>query len=443
MTMSLQELQAKVQAQKTLIPSLYGDVDFSITPERFTDDINIDSTMPGKIAKKFRKDYLADKEAVERFRAYTMLGDTVADAYAALMPDYGLHGLITMLKKACDQGIDSVENAPQELKAFISAMETIPDWVDMDLVEKGARATRIHMATIVPYALRGTFIATFMNKYSGLPMALTGSLASESSVQRVNETGSFFTTASLPGALKRDGVAFKAAAMVRLMHSMVRFNILKRSDKWDIETYGIPIPQVDQMPAGTIPAFLTAFRAMSKGRKTFTQRERGIVELCRYQSYLLGLPADLLPDTPEGIVKITMTYAATLRDGYDDSTCGELTRATMAGYRPKDKSLKSRIYNEVERGFSKVFFQRVFLANDDKNLAKVMGVEPSLKDYLAFASASVWVTPQLVAHTLALKVPGLEKIADRSLIHRINKLLVEYGHAEYTTDAEKYKPAVA
>jgi hypothetical protein len=443
MTMPLAELQEKVQSQKTLIPSLYGEVDFSITPERFTDDINIDSSMPGKMAKKHRKDFLADKEEVERFRAYTMLGDTVADAYAALLPEYGLPKLISMLKQACDEGIDSVDKAPQELKDFMEALETVPDWVDMDLVEQGARASRIHMATIVPYALRGTFIATFMNKYSGLPMALTGSLANESSVQRVNETGSFFTTASLPGALKRDGVAFKAAAMVRLMHSMVRFNILKRSDKWDIETYGIPIPQVDQMPAGTIPAFLTAFRAMSKGRKTFTKRERGIIELCRYQSYLLGLPEDLLPSTPEGIVKITMTYAATLRDGYDDSTCGELTRATINSYRPKDKSLRSRIYNEVERSFSIVFFSRVFLANNEKNMAKIMGVEASAKDYLLFALASLYVTPQIAAHTIALNIPGVSQLADKNLIHRINKLLVEYGHAEYTTDAEKYKPAVA
>lgn len=442
MTMPLAELQAKVLSQKELIPSLYGDVDFSITPERFTNDINVDSTMPSKMARKHRPDYLADTEEVERFRAYTMLGDTVADAYAALMPQYGLGKLITMLKKACDEGIETVEDAPQELKNFIHAMETIPEWLDMDLVDYGARATRIHMATIVPYALRGTFIATFMNKYSGLPMALTGSLASESSVGRVNETGSFFTTASLPGALRRNGVAFKAAAMVRLMHSMVRFNILKRSGKWDISTYGIPIPQVDQMPAGTIPAFLTAFRAVSKGRNTFTKRERGIVELCRYQSYLLGLPEDLLPATPEGIVKITMTYAATLRDGYDDNTCGELTRATMAGYRPRDKSLKSRIYNEVEKSFSKVFFSRVFLANDEKGLATIMGVKPSAKDYGLFALGSLYVTPQLIAHTLALQIPGLNKIADKNLIHRINKLLVEYGHAEYTTDVEKYKPAV-
>ena len=38
-----------------------------------------------------------------------------------------------------------------------------------------------------------------------------------------------------PGALERYGQGFKAAAMVRLMHSMVRFNILKRSKVWDVQ----------------------------------------------------------------------------------------------------------------------------------------------------------------------------------------------------------------
>ncbi len=443
MTMSLEDLQTKVRSQKDLIPSLYGDVDFSVTPERFTDDIQIDSAMPDRMERKYRKDILADTESVERFRAYTMLGDTVADAYAALMPEHGLHKLIAMLKQACDEGIESVEDAPEELKAFIEALETVPDWVDMDLVDEGARATRIHMATIVPFALRGTFVATFMNKYSGLPMALTGSLSSDSSVQRVNETGSFFTTAALPGALKRDGVAFKAAAMVRLMHSMVRFNILKRSDQWDVEVYGIPIPQIDQMPAGTIPAFLTAFRAIKQGRKRFTRRERGIVELCRYQSYLLGLPAELLPEKPEDIVKTMMTYSGTLRDGYEDSTCGELTRATMGGYRPKDKSIKSRVYNACEKSFSRVFFARAFGGGRDQNLAQVMGVEADARDYALFALTSAYVLPQMAAHTVALQLPVARKISDKLLIHKINKLLVEYGHAEYTTDASKYKPAVA
>ena len=443
MVMSLEELRAKVAAQKTRIPSLYGDIDFSVTPERFTDDLHDECALPGRFARKYRPGLLADRERIERARAYTMLGDTVADAYAALMPKIGFRTLISMLTQACDKGVDRVEGAPQELVDFIQSMERIPDWLDMELVNEGARVSRIAMANLAPFAIRGAFVATFMNKYSGLPMALTGTLSDESSVQRVKETASFFTTATLPGALERFGTGFKAAAMVRLMHSMVRFNILKRSKVWDVSVYGIPIPQVDQMPAGTMPAFITAFKVIRKGRKEFTRDERAVVELCRYQSYLLGLPEDLLPDSPREIFNAMMTYGSTLRDGYDDETCGALVRSTMSAYLPPDHSLRNRIYNTFEKSFSKVFFSRVFLIGDEKQKAKRMGVQPSLKDYLFFAASNLYILPQMTAFSLIERVPVAGWVADQLLIRRLNQLLVNYGHAEYTTDPTKYKDAKA
>ncbi|MDF1630292.1 MAG: oxygenase MpaB family protein [Alcanivoracaceae bacterium] len=443
MVMSLEELRAKVAAQKTLIPSLYGDVDFSITPERFTDDLADECALPGRFARKYRPKLLADRDRIERARAYTMLGDTVADAYAALIPQFGFRRLIGMLTEACDKGVDKVEGAPQELIDFIQSMERIPEWLDMDLVNQGARVSRIAMANLAPFAIRGAFVATFMNKYSGLPMALTGTLSDESSVQRVKETASFFTTATLPGALQRFGTGFKAAAMVRLMHSMVRFNILKRSKVWDVSVYGIPIPQVDQMPAGTMPAFITAFKVIRKGRKEFTRDERAIVELCRYQSYLLGLPEDLLPDSPREIFNAMMTYGSTLRDGYDDETCGALVRSTMSAYLPADQSLRNRIYNSFEKSFSKVFFSRVFLIGDEKQKARQMGVQPSIKDYLFFAASNLYILPQMTAFSLIERVPVAGWVADQLLIRRLNQLLVNYGHAEYTTDPAKYKDVKA
>ncbi|MVF14921.1 DUF2236 domain-containing protein [Ketobacter sp. MCCC 1A13808] len=439
MAISLNELKQLVTSQKERIPSLYGQVDFSKTPQRFAGGEADRTQLPRRMAKKFRGQLLADKERVERARAYTMLGDTVADAYAALMPQYGFKRLIDMLKQACDQGVKSVENPPQELIDFIGSMENVPAWLDPDLMEEGARISRNQMANLTPFAIRGAFIATFMNKYSGLPMALTGALSSESAVQRVNETASFFTTATLPGALRRYGVGFKAAAMVRLMHSMVRFNLLTRSEKWNVDVFGIPIPQVDQMPAGTIPAFLAAFSAMSRKKKRFTREERAIVELCRYQSFLLGLPEELLPATPKEIVDVMMAYSGTLRDGYDDETCGALVRATMAAYRPKDKSLKSRLYNETEKRFSKVFFNRVFLSNGNRSLAKKMNVQASPIDYLFFGLASAYVLPQVLATKVAQRIPILDDMVDKILIDKINRLLVEYGHPEFTTDASNYR----
>ncbi len=440
---SLQALKDQVAAQKTLVPSLYGDVDFSVVPERFAGEADDTSLLPPKMAAKYRGAILRDQDRVQRALAYTMLGDGVADAYAALTPEYGFRRLIGMLRQACEHGIDAVDDPPDELVRFLDSMGREPDWLDMKLVDDGARYGRNQLANLVPFAIRGAFIATFMNKYSGLPMALTGQLSSQSSVQRVKETASFFTTATLPGALKRFGAGFKAAALVRLMHSMVRFNLLKRSKKWDVSVYGIPIPQVDQMPAGTIPAFTTAFRVVEEGRTHFNKRERAVVELCRYQSHLLGLPEDLLPGTPREIVDTIMTYTATLRDGYDDETCGELVRATMAAYLPRDRSLRSRLYDRIEKSYSKVFFTRAFLNEETKYRARMMGVEPSPLDYALFTAANLYLVPRLVAYRVVQDIPLAGRVADHILIRKIDDRLASYGHAEYTTDPSRYQESPA
>lgn len=445
MTMTLEELRAKVYAQKEKVPAIYGNIDFDKIPERFTDDPDAKSMLPKEIAKKFRGKILADKERVERARLYTMLGDSVSDAYVALAETgkYRVPQLIHMLKEACDKGVENVEGAPQELFDFIHEMEKFPEWLDMELVNEGARVSRNFMATLVPFAIRGAFIATFMNKYSGLPMALTGALAGQSALQRVHETVSFFTTASMPGALQRYGVGFKAAAMVRLMHSMVRYHILKRSDKWDVAMYGIPVPQIDQMPAGTMPSFIQSYNIMRKARggkkaRPFTRQERATAELCRYQSYLLGLPEELLPDNPEGIFTEMVTYASTLRDCYDDSILGEMVRSTMAAYRPEDKGWKGQLVNTAEVSFSKVFFSNTFLRGSDKYKAKRMGVKPTLQDYAYFAGTSLYILPQLNAHLLMQHIPIVSDIADRFLVKRLNELLVQYGHPEFVSDGSNY-----
>ena len=438
MTISLAALKAQVRSQKTLIPSLYGGVDFETVPERFTRDPNVQSMLPGGFAAKYRGKVLADTDSVERMLAYTMLGDVVADAYAALIPQYGFKRLIDMLVSACQHGIESVPDAPPELERFIASMEKRPDWIDPKLSAQGARAERVSMALFVPFVIRGAFIATFLNKYSGLPMAMTGTLSDDSAVQRVKETASFFTTASLPGALDRFGAGFRAAAMVRLMHSMVRMNLL-RQRTWDVGVFGIPIPQVDQMPAGLIPVFLMAFKMIGEGRRTFTGQERARVEVSRYRCFLLGLPEDLLADTPEGVVRMMTARNSTLRRGYDDTTCGELVRATLSAYLPPDKSFANRLHNSVERSFAKTFFLKQFLKGDRK-VAEQMGVDITPRDQAIFVLGALGITTRMAAYTLADQVPGLRDVADKVLVKRVRGLLKRYGHAEFTSDASKYKP---
>lgn len=436
MSLSIDQVRAKVASQKTLLPALYGDVDFDAVPERFTLDAS-----RAVVRDRAPLGVTVTQDDLDRVQAYTMLGDIVADGYAALIPRYGFRRLIDMLAMACEHGVEAVAAAPPELAAFIADMEATPDWIDMDLVREGARLDLNAMAHLAPFAIRGAFVATFLNKYSALPMALTGTLTDDSAARRVNETATFFATTVLPGALERHGAGFKAGAMVRLMHSMVRFNAL-RSGRWDVSAYGVPIPQVDQMPAGLIPVFLMSFAIIRKGRRQFTAEERAKVELARYRCFLLGLPEDLLADTPEGIVRAMTARNSTLRQGFDDETCGALIRATLAAYLPPDRSAANRLHDRIERRFAKVFFLRHFM-NGDRAAAARMGVEVGPADGLVFAAVALGVTTRMAIFRAAGRTPGLRDVADAVLERRVRKLLVRYGHAEYVTDATRYRPSRA
>lgn len=436
--MTLEALRERVESQKERIPAIYGNVDFSMIPERFAAKADDQSTLSGRYAAD-RAGLLADTDRIEFIRRYTMMGDLVADAYAALMREYGFRGLVEMLVQGCDKGVESVPDAPAELVAFIRDMERIPDWLDMKLVEEGARLDRNAAANLGPFIIRGAFIATFMNKYAALPMAITNTLSSQTSARRVKETATFFTTSVLPGALERFGPGFKSAAMVRLMHSMVRANVLRRPGDWDLKVYGIPIPQVDQMPAGLIAIFLMSYEIVAKGRTHFTPEERARVELARYRCFLLGLPEDLLADTPQGIVDLMTARGGTLRSGYDDATCGELLRATMAADLRPDGSLHSRIYELFERSFSKLFFVKNFM-NGDKAKAASIGVELTGKDIALAALTGLFVYARMKLYRFASYVPGLRAVADRRLVAKLKDQLASYGHAEFTTDAAQYRP---
>lgn len=441
MTADLASIAARVRHQAEALPALYGRFDFDVPPERWADAPG-DETELGRSRGVRRESYLEDPGLIARIREYTMLGDAEGDSYAALMPKLGFQRTVAMLVDACDRGVEKVPDAPAELVALIRAMEARPDWVDMGLVAEGAAYERNATANLAPFLIRGAFIATFLNKYSALPMALTGTLSHATAARRVKETATFFATTTLPGALDRFGPGFKAAAMVRLMHSMVRVNVLSREGLWDAAAYGVPIPQLDQMPAGLIPVYFLALEVLGKGRKSFTREERGRVEIARYRCFLLGLPEDLLADTPEEIVRIWRTRSATLRYDYDDRVCGGLLRATMEAELTTDRSFRARIMRRLERSVSRVFFVQAFLNGDTARAASV-GVTVTPADRLIHGATMLALVGRMAAYRVASRLPVLREIADARLVRRIHRQLESYGHAEFTSNAANYRPATA
>jgi hypothetical protein len=54
-----------------------------------------------------------------------------------------------------------------------------------------------------------------------------------------------------------------------------------------------------------------------------------------------------------------------------------------------------------------------------------------------------FVFSRMAAYSFAMRIPGIDGLADRILVRKLNVLLKGYGHAECTTDVTKSKPAVS
>lgn len=428
-------LRARVDRQAVDLPQLYTPFDPDHLPERLAlgpgDPSELDRVERMEPDERLaRSRVMSQPGLVEVMTLATYLGDPLCDAYALLLPHYGMKQLVAMVQQACREGVDAVPQAPEELRAFIGAMEATPEWIDRDLVEAGAATERFSAAYIQPYVLRGAFIATFLNDYAALPMALTGALTGARAARRVNETGAFFACTVLPGGMDRHGPGFEAAAMVRLMHSAVRVSALAPEHQWDADVYGLPIPQVDQMPAGLIGSFLLAVQAVQADRG-FTATERAQVEMARYRCFLLGLPEELLPCDPEGIVGVFTARAATLRAKFTDETCGELIRSTLAADLQRHPTRGQRIAQSFERSFSTMFFINAFLRGDPET-ARQLGVTLSPADRARVALMTPWVLGRFLAWRTVARIRPLSAAVDRRVVATLHRRLRQYGHAEYT-----------
>jgi hypothetical protein len=79
----------------------------------------------------------------------------------------------------------------------------------------------------------------------------------------------------------------------------------------------------------------------------------------------------------------------------------------------------------------------------DKHKAAEVGVTLGICDYFGAVAAARWIAVRMSAYSLAERIPGLRAAADRALVRKLTKQRARYGHAQFTTNADKYRPAHA
>ncbi len=137
-----------------------------------------------------------------------------------------------------------------------------------------------------------------------------------------------------------------------------------------------------------------------------------------------------------------MARTLSLKEEFDDDTCGVLIRGTMDAKLFDDPSITGRLHRWMERGFSKYFLIQNFCDGKPARAEK-LGISYRFEDKLAAAVAIVVVLASTNFYKLGMRIPVLRGVVDRQLVNKLAGLLDSYGHADFITDANQYKLAPA
>ncbi len=179
-------------------------------------------------------------------------------------------------------------------QALLADMYDTPVWVDYDLMRRaGAMALR-HFPMLVLGLTYGGLPLTFAHPDAAEVFVGTGRMQANIS-RRLNESATLFFGVYDSDALAPGKSMWEVCLQVRLVHAMVRMNLIKRG--WDTATRGVP---VNQLSTAAGPAFfgthqLGCLRRL--GARINREEALGFSMIWRYVTRLLGVPPELLGAT--------------------------------------------------------------------------------------------------------------------------------------------------
>ncbi|GAB2981062.1 oxygenase MpaB family protein [Streptomyces pseudoechinosporeus] len=207
-------------------------------------------------------------------------GDPLADAVISEINELGKEAK-RQLNKGIADGLDSLDNPPPAIAAFLTQLETVPEWTDRGTLEAGDVSDLSIPPLWTLLASAGMqLIHTYASPGIAKLLVQTGSLT-KMAPRRLVETGVWHEQAVLPGGLLRGAPGYVGTAQVRLLHARVRHTAMKHG--WDNAEWGVPINQTDILRTW-FDFTAVPFLAARKFGMTFTEEEQA--ERYRYWSYL-------------------------------------------------------------------------------------------------------------------------------------------------------------
>jgi len=248
------------------------------------------------------------REEWDRVLAALWEGDKEMDKVVDWMFEAGPRQTKALFDQALTHGIDTVENAPEPLKAFFAHVDTPPAWFDPELAERGVKVSRlsgqVSYLVLRDFALMGGYaLFNSMNQ----TLSATGALNKQTSL-RLAETGKWVCDVTADHGMDRFGPGFITTIRVRMVHALVRRN-LKLKKEWEWEKWGLPINQIDMLATYLAFGPVSLLGARLFGVPYNKKESQAYMHLWRYIGWLLGMDEHWLAITEgDGLRKLYHTF---------------------------------------------------------------------------------------------------------------------------------------
>lgn len=197
------------------------------------------------------------------------------------------------LRDALKGGIADVEGCPPALAEFMAVVHHVPDWVDWKLIDQGASVLRRMGLNGRDVLEQLALVGGYRFGGPGDLLVATGGLTGSRTLRRLAETQHWTVSLGEPGALRPGSEAWRLTVHVRVMHALVNSTY---ESKWDVERWGLPINQADQL--GTLGLFsgtlLLGCRML--GVPISQEDAHAFMHMWKYVGWLMGVEPSFLTD---------------------------------------------------------------------------------------------------------------------------------------------------
>ncbi|MFD3747488.1 oxygenase MpaB family protein [Nocardia sp. NPDC058633] len=258
-----------------------------------------------------------DPDQWRRLGEGLLVGDEPMDQLLDWMVGAGMKQMRPLFDRALTHGIAAVPQAPEPLRAFFTAIETTPAWVDHDKLVRGAKV-------LVSSGSDGMYIARDVSMIGGYQFSSfnktllrTGALEKGSN-QRWAETMQWAMDVLSEDGLAPLGLGYRSTIRVRLVHSFVRRHVAAMPD-WQADDWGLPINQTD-MAATLVGSFIApAIGGMGLGVLLTPSQADAVAHVVRYVGWLLGVEEQWIPHTFRDGVRLMVHTLSALSDPDESS----------------------------------------------------------------------------------------------------------------------------